>query len=68
MGWTEPALQDTLVRAGADLESGLALPELDALDLVQRLARLFRASRRAAGSARHRRQPVVRKPEREMDE
>ena len=36
MGWTEPALQDTLVRAER-ASSGLALPELDALDLVQRL-------------------------------
>jgi hypothetical protein len=36
LGWTEPALQDTLVRAER-ASSGLALPELDALDLVQRL-------------------------------
>jgi hypothetical protein len=36
MGWTEPALQDTLVRAER-ASSGLALPEPDALDLVQRL-------------------------------
>jgi Domain of unknown function (DUF4350) len=36
MGWTEPALQDTLVRAER-ATSGLALPEPDALDLVQRL-------------------------------
>jgi len=36
MGWTEPALQDTLVRAER-ASSGLALPEPAALDLVQRL-------------------------------
>jgi hypothetical protein len=36
MGWTEPALQDTLVRAER-ASSGLALAEQDALDLVQRL-------------------------------
>jgi hypothetical protein len=56
MGWTEPALQDTLVRAER-ASSGLALSEPDALDLVQRLhdysERLEgRRSQRAADSSR----------------
>jgi hypothetical protein len=36
LGWIEPALQDTLVRAER-ASSGLAVSEPDALDLVQRL-------------------------------